>query len=48
MKFWYEIGMYASFTAFVLDVYTHQMGLAIFMALVFYLNYWSWSKIEDK
>lgn len=46
MKFWYEIGMYSSAAGFVLDVYTHQLGLSIFMLLVFYLNYWSWNKLE--
>ncbi len=47
MKFWFQIGMYSSATAFVLDIYTHELGLAIFMALVFYLSYWSYTRERD-
>jgi hypothetical protein len=46
MRFWYEIGLYSSAAAFVLDIYNHQLGLAVFMALVFYLNYWSLNNLE--
>jgi hypothetical protein len=39
MKTWFKIGCYSAATAFVLDVYLHQLGFALLMAAAFYVNY---------
>lgn len=45
MNTWFKFGCYTSATAFVLDVYLHELGMAILMALTFYVCYRS---IEDE
>lgn len=48
MRIWYTIGIYASATAFVLDIVIKQYLLAALMAVCFIMNYRAYNNLSEE